>query len=64
MIYACNVADTDLADGNKMVDDVRKFAEDEGSRVVVVSAQVESELVDLDGDDKQEFLESLGKEST
>lgn len=28
--------------------------------MVIVSAQVESELVDLDGDDKREFLESLG----
>ncbi|CAM9380847.1 unnamed protein product, partial [Scytosiphon promiscuus] len=60
VIYACNVADTDLAEGNAMVDEVRKFAEGEGARVVVVSAQVESELVDLDGDDKREFLESLG----
>lgn len=64
VIYACNVADTDLADGNEMVDGVRKFAEGEGSRVVVVSAQVESELVDLEGDDKREFLESLGEDST
>lgn len=63
VIYACNVADTDLADGNAMVDGVRKFAEGEGSGVVVVSAQVESELVDLDGDDKREFLESLGGKS-
>lgn len=28
--------------------------------MVVVSAQVESELVDLERDDKREFLESLG----
>ncbi|CAM9559266.1 unnamed protein product [Ectocarpus sp. 13 AM-2016] len=60
VIYACNVADSDLANGNAMVDGVRKFAEEEGARVVIVSAQVESELVDLDGEDKQEFLESLG----
>lgn len=61
VIYACNVADSDLAEGNAMVDGVRKFAEEEGARVVIVSAQVESELVDLDGEDKQEFLESLGE---
>lgn len=60
VIYACNVADGDLAEGNELVDQVRKFADEEGARVVVVSAQVESELVDLDGDDKREFLESLG----
>lgn len=60
VIYACNVADSDLADGNAFVDDVRKFAEAEGARAVIVSAQMESELVELDGEDKQEFLESLG----
>lgn len=60
VIYACNVADGDLAEGNDMVKAVRDFAEKEGARVVVVSAQVESELVALDEDDKREFLESLG----
>lgn len=54
------MADGDLATGNEFVASVRKFAETEGASVVVVSAQVESELVDLDGDDKREFLESLG----
>lgn len=60
VIYACNVADGDLAEGNDKVQAVREFADKEGASVVVVSAQVESELVDLDGDDKREFLESLG----
>ncbi|CAN0472642.1 unnamed protein product [Ascophyllum nodosum] len=59
VIYACNVADSDLAEGNEKVDAVQKFAEAEGARVVIVSAQVESELVDLEEDDKREFLESL-----
>lgn len=54
------MADADLASGNDYVDAVRKQAEEEGSRVVVVSAQVESELVELEEDDKREFLESLG----
>lgn len=60
VIYACNVADGDLAEGNDKVQAVKEFAMKEGANVVVVSAQVESELVDLDGDDKREFLESLG----
>eukprot|EP00611_Tribonema_gayanum_P021801 TRINITY_DN4268_c0_g1_i1.p1 TRINITY_DN4268_c0_g1~~TRINITY_DN4268_c0_g1_i1.p1 ORF type:complete len:431 (+),score=186.56 TRINITY_DN4268_c0_g1_i1:77-1294(+) len=60
MIYAANVPDTDLAEGNAFVDAVRKFAEEEGSRVVLVSAQVESELVELSGADRAEFLGSLG----
>ncbi|CAM9131860.1 unnamed protein product [Choristocarpus tenellus] len=60
VIYAANVADTDLASGNAFVDSVRDHVVDEGAAVVVVSAQVESELVELGGDDRQEFLESLG----
>ena len=60
IIYAANVADADLAGGNAMVEAVRKFAADEGSSVVVVSAQVESELAGLDEDERAMFLEELG----
>ncbi|KAL1530591.1 hypothetical protein AB1Y20_001491 [Prymnesium parvum] len=60
VIYAANVQDSDLAGGNAMVEDVRKHAESEGASVVVVSAQVESELVDLDNDERTSFLEELG----
>lgn len=60
MIYAANVADEDLATGNEMVEKLRVLAEKEGAKVVVVSAQVESELVDLDPADREDFLSSLG----
>lgn len=60
MIYAANVADEDLATGNGMVDKLREMAEKEGSRLVVVSAQVESELVELSDEDRADFLASLG----
>jgi len=60
MIYAANVADSDLADGNDMVDKLRAQAEEEGAKLVVVSAQVEAELVELDAESRSEFLESLG----
>lgn len=60
MIYAANVADEDLASGNEMVDRLRAVAEAEGAKLVVVSAQVESELVDLSPEDRNDFLESLG----
>ena len=42
VIYACNVADDDLAEGNAMVETVRAKAKDNGETVCVVSAQVES----------------------
>ena len=60
MIYAANVADTDLAGGNAMVDQLRELAEKEGAKVVIVSAQVEAELAELEQDERKDFLESLG----
>lgn len=50
VIYAANVADAELADGNEMVEKVRALAAAEGASTVVVSAQVEAELVELDGE--------------
>jgi len=60
VIYATNVEDADLAAGNDMVDSVKKIASEEGARVVVVSAQVEAEMAELDAEDKTMFLEELG----
>lgn len=60
MIYAANVADSDLAEGNDMVKNLRGLADKEGANLVIVSAQVESELVDLEDDDRDEFLDALG----
>jgi ribosome-binding ATPase len=60
VIYAANVSDGDLATGNAFVEKVRAYVADENAQVVIVSAQVEAELVELAPEDKAEFLESLG----
>ncbi|GMI20593.1 hypothetical protein TeGR_g9883 [Tetraparma gracilis] len=60
VIYAANVADGDLASGNAMVDKLREVAAAEGASLVLVSAQVEAELIDLSPEDKVDFLDSLG----
>lgn len=60
MIYAANVADSDLAEGNELVEKLKQLAASEGANVVLVSAQVEAELVELEPEDKNEFLEALG----
>lgn len=60
MLYAANVAEEDLAEGNAMVEELKKFAAECGGEVVTVSAQVEAELNGLDGDDRAEYLETLG----
>lgn len=64
LIYAANVSEDDLATGNEWVDKVRAIASQENAQVVIISAQVESELAALSEEEKQDFLESLGvKES-
>lgn len=60
VIYACNVEDGDLAGGNDFVERVKAFAVTRGENVVVVSAQVESELVLLEPADRLDFLDALG----
>ncbi|KAL4856404.1 Ribosome-binding ATPase YchF [Chlorella vulgaris] len=64
MVYAANVAEDDLAapDANKHVVALRQKAEEEGSGVVVVSAQVEAELNGLDAEEAAEYLGALGVE--
>jgi hypothetical protein len=60
IIYAANVSEDDLSAGNKWVQQVKDLAKAECAQVVVISAQVEAELIELPEADRAEFLESLG----
>jgi len=60
VIYAANVADTDLATGNEMSKKVFDYAAAEGNKAVLVSAQVEAELTGLSVEERTEFLADLG----
>eukprot|EP00240_Pyramimonas_obovata_P001979 CAMPEP_0118934102 /NCGR_PEP_ID=MMETSP1169-20130426/13638_1 /TAXON_ID=36882 /ORGANISM="Pyramimonas obovata, Strain CCMP722" /LENGTH=459 /DNA_ID=CAMNT_0006876967 /DNA_START=57 /DNA_END=1436 /DNA_ORIENTATION=- len=63
VIYAANVNEDDLGDqgaNNENVAALKEVAEKDGCQVVVVSAQVESELADMEVEDRQEFMEALG----
>lgn len=62
IIYAVNVAETDLAKGNEWVTQVQQSAQQEGAEVVMVSAQVESELIELSPEERKDYLNSLGVE--
>jgi len=68
VIYATNVGEDDLADdgdSNKYVKIVRDYAATEDAEVVVVCAQIEAEISELDSDEeKKEFLETLGLEQS
>ncbi|MDQ7011812.1 MAG: redox-regulated ATPase YchF, partial [Mariprofundaceae bacterium] len=60
VLYVANVDDASLPNGNEHVAKVREFAARENARVVVVSAQIESELVEMDAGSRAEFLTDLG----
>lgn len=62
IVYAANVSEEDLAEGNAWVEQVRQLAAAQGAQVVIISAQVESELVDLSDEERVDFLEALGVE--
>jgi len=60
VIFVCNVAEGDIQSGNAYVEAVREHAAQRGDEVVVVSAQIEQELADLDDDEAAAFLQDLG----
>ncbi|KAL3154686.1 hypothetical protein ABBQ38_011236 [Trebouxia sp. C0009 RCD-2024] len=65
MIYAANVAEDDLADlgaANKHVQTMRNKIAKDGCELIIVSAQVEAELQDLEEEEALEYLQSLGVE--
>ncbi len=66
-IYACNVAEDELAgaiddpDSHLQVAKVRQFAaEHSGAEAVVISARIEEELSDLSHEEAAEFLADMG----
>jgi len=62
VLYVCNVAESEAATGNAHSQAVAAHAAAEGAAHVVVSAAIEAEITQLDGDDKAMFLGELGLE--
>ncbi|AZK45850.1 redox-regulated ATPase YchF [Paenibacillus lentus] len=62
VLYAANVSEDGVtdADNNPFVQQVKEFAAAENAEVVPISAKVEAEIAELEGEDKAMFLEELG----
>ena len=61
IIYVANVSEDDLLmKNNKYIESVKEYAKKDNAEVVVVCAKVESELTDMNQDEKIEFLHELG----
>lgn len=60
IIYATNVSEDDLAAGNAYCEEMNALATREGAESVRISAQVESELIELGKEECIDYLEGLG----
>ncbi len=68
IIYVANVSDDGVADAeagkNPQVEVVRKIAADEGAQVVVICAEIEAEMAELDDEERSMFLAEMGIEES
>jgi GTP-binding protein YchF len=64
VIFAANVDETGLADETPEVASIRQVGEEQGAEVIVLCAKLEEEMVDMAANERQEFLELVGAESS
>jgi len=62
VLYVCNVDEASAATGNALSDKVAERAKEEGAAAVVISAAIEAEISQLDKEEQEEFLETIGLE--
>jgi GTP-binding protein YchF len=61
VMYVCNVDEGSVTTGNAYVERVKAVAKEEGAEVLVISAQIEAEIAELESfEERQEFLGDLG----
>ena len=66
VLYVANIGEDDMADPDscEYYQQIKNFAESEGSQALAVCARTEEEIAELDDDEKQEFLEAEGVEES
>jgi len=61
VLYVCNVDDQSALNGNAYVDAVRKVIEGEDAQLIIISAQTEADIAELESaEEKQMFLDDMG----
>ena len=61
VLYVCNVDEGSVNTGNSYVEKVKEAVKDENAEVLIISAQIESEIAQLeDYEERKMFLEDLG----
>ncbi|NSX56183.1 redox-regulated ATPase YchF [Parasulfitobacter algicola] len=60
VLYVCNVGEAEAADGNAHSAKVAEMAAAQGNSHVIISAQIEEEISQLDPDEAEMFLTEMG----
>ena len=60
VLYICNVEEESAVSGNKYSELVQDFAKTQNAGNVIISAAIEEEIAQLEGNDQKEFIEGLG----
>jgi GTP-binding protein YchF len=60
VLYVCNVGESDAAEGNAHSAAVAEMAAAQGNAHVIISAQIEEEISQLDADEAEMFLTEMG----
>jgi len=60
VLFVCNVAETDAAEGNEWSAKVAEMAAAQGAGHVVISAAIEEEISQLDPEEREMFLDEMG----
>ncbi|NUQ82879.1 MAG: redox-regulated ATPase YchF [Bacteroidetes bacterium] len=60
VLYVANVAEKDILTGNHYVKEVQAIADEEGARLVIISAAIEAEIAELPIAERHDFLAGLG----
>lgn len=60
VLYVANVSEDDLEGNHPFVARVKEHADSEGAELVTICGKIESEVAELDSDEKAEFLQELG----
>lgn len=62
ILYVCNVGEAEAADGNDFSARVGEMAATQGNSHVIISAQIEEEISQLEDDEAEMFLSEMGLE--
>ena len=63
-IYLANVSEDEIQEDNEFVQKLTEYASKENSKTIKISAKIESELAELEDEDKNEMLKELGIEKS